>query len=162
MNFFTFISSSYQTNAIITAQSVNQNLIRTSTPVNVKDQFNINGNRDRSNNYMLDGTDNNDPFLNNSALNQVGITGAPASLLPIDDGLKREAEIFAGTVFSEQARALRYIFFAERAAFAESAAGRPQSVNAEQPRQMLLLMQDWPLRERLVNQAATPMAASEP
>ena len=32
----------------------------------------------------MDGTDNNDPFFNNSALNQVGITGAPASLLPID------------------------------------------------------------------------------
>ncbi len=47
-------------------------------------QFNINGNRDRSNNYSLDGTDNNDPYFNNSALNQVGITGAPATLLPID------------------------------------------------------------------------------
>lgn len=47
-------------------------------------QFNINGNRDRSNNYMLDGTDNNDPFFNNSALNQVGISGAPATLLPLD------------------------------------------------------------------------------
>jgi len=47
-------------------------------------QFNINGNRDRSNNYTLDGTDNNDPFFNNSALNQTGIGGAPASLLPID------------------------------------------------------------------------------
>jgi hypothetical protein len=47
-------------------------------------QFNINGNRDRSNNYELDGTDNNDPFFNNSALNQVGITGAPATLLPLD------------------------------------------------------------------------------
>ncbi|HKS74869.1 MAG TPA: carboxypeptidase regulatory-like domain-containing protein [Terriglobales bacterium] len=47
-------------------------------------QFNINGNRDRSNNYLLDGTDNNDPYFNNSALNQVGITGAPATLLPID------------------------------------------------------------------------------
>jgi len=47
-------------------------------------QFNINGNRDRSNNYSLDGTDNNDPFLNNSALNQVGIGGAPASLLPVE------------------------------------------------------------------------------
>ena len=34
-------------------------------------QFNINGNRDRSNNYTLDGTDNNDPYFNNSALNQV-------------------------------------------------------------------------------------------
>src|SRR5260221_417015 len=47
-------------------------------------QFNINGNRDRSNNYNLDGTDNNDPFFNNSALNQVGITGAPATLMTID------------------------------------------------------------------------------
>src|ERR1700690_3297444 len=47
-------------------------------------QFNINGNRDRSNNYTLDGTDNNDPWFNNSALNQVGISGAPATLLPID------------------------------------------------------------------------------
>ena len=47
-------------------------------------QFNINGNRDRSNNYSLDGTDNNDPFFNNSALNQTGIGGAPASLLPVD------------------------------------------------------------------------------
>jgi len=47
-------------------------------------QFNINGNRDRSNNYTLDGTDNNDPFFNNSALNQTGIGGAPGSLLPVD------------------------------------------------------------------------------
>ncbi len=47
-------------------------------------QFAINGNRDRSNNYTLDGTDNNDPFFNNSAFNQTGIGGAPASLLPVD------------------------------------------------------------------------------
>src|SRR5579862_6282391 len=47
-------------------------------------QFSINGSRDRSNNYTLDGTDNNDPFFNNSAMNQTGIGGAPASLLPID------------------------------------------------------------------------------
>ncbi len=47
-------------------------------------QFTINGNRDRSNNYTLDGTDNNDPFFNNSAFNQTGIGGAPASILPID------------------------------------------------------------------------------
>ena len=47
-------------------------------------QFNINGNRDRSNNYTLDGTDNNDPYFNNSALNQAGIGGAPAALLPVD------------------------------------------------------------------------------
>ncbi len=47
-------------------------------------QFSINGSRDRSNNYTLDGTDNNDPFFNNSAFNQAGIGGAPASVLPID------------------------------------------------------------------------------
>jgi hypothetical protein len=47
-------------------------------------QFNINGNRDRSNNYTLDGTDDNDPFFNNSALNQAGIGGAPAALLPVE------------------------------------------------------------------------------
>src|SRR5579864_8143447 len=47
-------------------------------------QFNINGNRDRSNNYLLDGTDNNDPYFNNSAFNQTGIGGAPASILPLD------------------------------------------------------------------------------
>ena len=47
-------------------------------------QFSINGSRDRSNNYSLDGTDNNDPFFNNSAFNQTGIGGAPASVLPID------------------------------------------------------------------------------
>ena len=45
---------------------------------------------------------------------QACVDAVEASLLPIDDGLKREAEIFAGTVFSEQARALRYLFFAER------------------------------------------------
>ena len=47
-------------------------------------QFNINGNRDRSNNYTLDGTDDNDPYFNNSALNQAGIGGAPAALLPVE------------------------------------------------------------------------------
>src|ERR1700730_14223941 len=47
-------------------------------------QFSINGNRDRSNNYTVDGTDNNDPFFNNSAFNQAGIGGAPASVLTID------------------------------------------------------------------------------
>jgi 3-hydroxyacyl-CoA dehydrogenase len=42
------------------------------------------------------------------------IDAIEASLLPIDEGLQREAAIFAGTIVSEQARALRYIFFAER------------------------------------------------
>jgi 3-hydroxyacyl-CoA dehydrogenase len=45
---------------------------------------------------------------------QACIDAVEASLLPIDEGLRREQEIFGGTVFSDQARALRYLFFAER------------------------------------------------
>ncbi|HVA12795.1 MAG TPA: 3-hydroxyacyl-CoA dehydrogenase NAD-binding domain-containing protein [Stellaceae bacterium] len=39
-----------------------------------------------------------------------------ASLLPFDEGLRREAELFAATVQSEQSKALRHLFFAEREA----------------------------------------------
>ncbi|HEY1506749.1 MAG TPA: 3-hydroxyacyl-CoA dehydrogenase NAD-binding domain-containing protein [Stellaceae bacterium] len=42
------------------------------------------------------------------------IDAVEAALLPIDEGLRREQQIFGGTVFSDQARALRYLFFAER------------------------------------------------
>jgi 3-hydroxyacyl-CoA dehydrogenase len=42
------------------------------------------------------------------------IDAVEAALLPIDDGLKREAELFATAVQSEQSRALRHLFFAER------------------------------------------------
>jgi 3-hydroxyacyl-CoA dehydrogenase len=42
------------------------------------------------------------------------VDAVEASLLPIEDGLRREQEIFGGTIFSDQARALRYVFFAER------------------------------------------------
>jgi 3-hydroxyacyl-CoA dehydrogenase len=42
------------------------------------------------------------------------VAAVEASLLPFDAGLAREAEIFAGTVTSEQSKALRYLFFAER------------------------------------------------
>ena len=45
---------------------------------------------------------------------QACIDALEAALLPIDEGLRREQEIFGGTVFSDQARALRYLFFAER------------------------------------------------
>ena len=47
---------------------------------------------------------------------QACIDAVEAALLPIDEGLRREAEIFAGTVQSEQSRALRHLFFAEREA----------------------------------------------
>jgi 3-hydroxyacyl-CoA dehydrogenase len=47
---------------------------------------------------------------------QACIDALEAAFLPIDEGLRREQELFADTVFSDQARALRYLFFAEREA----------------------------------------------
>ena len=44
INFFTFINATYQTNAITTSQAVDQRLVRTSIPVNVKDNLNVNAN----------------------------------------------------------------------------------------------------------------------
>ena len=46
--------------------------------------FSVNGNRGRSNNFMLDGTDENDGFRNDNAINEGGVFGIPATLLPID------------------------------------------------------------------------------
>jgi len=46
--------------------------------------FSINGNRGRSNNYLLDGTDMNDGYRNLPAINQGGVFGTPATILPID------------------------------------------------------------------------------
>lgn len=47
-------------------------------------QFSVNGNRGRSNNYLLDGTDMNDGYRNDSAINEAGVFGTPATLLPVD------------------------------------------------------------------------------
>ena len=46
--------------------------------------FSVNGNRGRSNNFMLDGTDMNDGFRNDNAINEGGVFGIPATLLPVD------------------------------------------------------------------------------
>jgi hypothetical protein len=46
--------------------------------------FSINGNRGRSNNYLIDGTDMNDGYRNLPAINQGGVFGTPATILPID------------------------------------------------------------------------------
>jgi hypothetical protein len=46
--------------------------------------FTINGNRGRSNNYLLDGTDMNDGYRNLPAINEAGVFGTPATLLPVD------------------------------------------------------------------------------
>ena len=46
--------------------------------------FSINGNRGRSNNYLLDGTDMNDGYRNLPAINQGGVFGTPATILPIE------------------------------------------------------------------------------
>ncbi len=46
--------------------------------------FSVNGGRGRSNNYLLDGTDMNDGFRNDPAINEGGVFGVPATLLPVD------------------------------------------------------------------------------
>jgi outer membrane receptor protein involved in Fe transport len=46
--------------------------------------FSINGNRGRSNNYLLDGTDMNDGFRNLPAINEGGVWGTPATILPVE------------------------------------------------------------------------------
>jgi len=46
--------------------------------------FSINGNRGRANNFLLDGTDMNDGFRNDPAINEGGVFGTPATLLPTD------------------------------------------------------------------------------
>ena len=44
----------------------------------------MNGARGRSNNYLLDGTDMNDGYRNDPAINQGGVFGTPSTILPID------------------------------------------------------------------------------
>jgi hypothetical protein len=46
--------------------------------------FSMNGSRGRSNNFMLDGTDMNDGYRNDPAINEAGVFGTPATILPID------------------------------------------------------------------------------
>ncbi len=46
--------------------------------------FRMNGARGRSNNFLLDGTDMNDGYRNDPAINEAGVFGTPATILPID------------------------------------------------------------------------------
>jgi outer membrane receptor protein involved in Fe transport len=46
--------------------------------------FSINGARGRANNFLLDGTDMNDGYRNDPAINEAGVFGTPATILPID------------------------------------------------------------------------------
>ena len=46
-------------------------------------EFSMNGARGRSNNYLLDGTDMNDGYRNDPAINQGGVFAVPATILPI-------------------------------------------------------------------------------
>ena len=46
--------------------------------------FSLDGNRGRSNNYLLDGTDMNDGYRNLPSINQAGVWGCPSTILPVD------------------------------------------------------------------------------
>jgi outer membrane receptor protein involved in Fe transport len=47
-------------------------------------EFSMNGARGRSNNYLLDGTDMNDGYRNDPAINEAGVFGTPSAILSID------------------------------------------------------------------------------
>jgi hypothetical protein len=47
-------------------------------------EFSMNGARGRSNNYLLDGTDMNDGYRNDPAINEAGVFGTPSTILPLD------------------------------------------------------------------------------
>jgi len=46
--------------------------------------FTVNGQREKANIFLIDGVDNDDSFRNQPAFNQGGVTGAPATLFPVD------------------------------------------------------------------------------
>ncbi|HKA20844.1 MAG TPA: TonB-dependent receptor [Blastocatellia bacterium] len=43
-----------------------------------------NGNRPENNNFIVDGTDNNDPYYGTTVINAEGVQGTPGTILPID------------------------------------------------------------------------------
>ena len=47
------------------------------------DFISLYGARGRSNNYLLDGTDMNDGYRNDPAINEAGVFGTPATILPV-------------------------------------------------------------------------------
>ena len=47
-------------------------------------EFSVNGARGRANNFLLDGTDMNDGYRNDPTINQGGVFGTPATILPVD------------------------------------------------------------------------------
>ena len=46
--------------------------------------FSMNGSRGRANNFLFDGTDMNDGYRNLPAINEAGVFGDPATILPLD------------------------------------------------------------------------------
>src|SRR6266481_8086065 len=46
--------------------------------------FSMNGARGRANNFLLDGTDMNDGYRNDPAINEAGVFGTPATILPLE------------------------------------------------------------------------------
>src|SRR5271154_6241126 len=46
--------------------------------------FSVNGARGRANNFLLDGSDMNDGYRNDPAINEGGVFGTPATILPLE------------------------------------------------------------------------------
>ncbi len=54
------------------------------TPRGSFGSFTVNGQREKSNIFLIDGVDNNDSFRQQPSFNQGGVLGAPATLFPVD------------------------------------------------------------------------------
>ncbi len=54
------------------------------TPRGSFGSFSVNGQREKSNVFLVDGVDNNDSFRSQPSFNQGGVLGAPATLFPVD------------------------------------------------------------------------------
>jgi hypothetical protein len=59
-------------------------MIKLAPGVTTANSPSVNGSRTTSNNFQIDGADNNDVMLGISAVNQGGVNGIPGALLPVD------------------------------------------------------------------------------
>src|SRR5215510_330561 len=68
--------------------------------------FTVNGQREKANIFLIDGVDNNDSFRNQPSFNQGGVTGAPATLFPVDALAEFSIQTQGGAEYGRNAGAI--------------------------------------------------------
>ena len=68
--------------------------------------FTVNGQREKANIFLIDGIDNNDSFRNQPSFNQGGVTGAPATLFPVDALAEFSIQTQGGPEYGRNAAAI--------------------------------------------------------